>query len=73
MTILLVCSFIVVAVIIIGTVTRTNIGLWAIFAAYILGSFVLGMKPSLIIDLWPTKLFLMLFAVTFFYGFATLN
>jgi len=33
MTILLVCSVIVVAVIIFGTVTRTNIGLWAIFAA----------------------------------------
>ena len=73
MTILLVCSVGVVAVIILGTVTRTNIGLWAIFAAYVLGAFVLGMKPSLIIELWPTKLFLMLFAVTFFYSFATLN
>jgi di/tricarboxylate transporter len=73
MTILVVCSLIVVAVIILGTVTRTNIGLWAIFAAYLLGAFVLGMKPSLIISLWPTKLFLMLFAVTFFYSFATLN
>ena len=73
MTILVVCSVIVVAVIILGTVTRTNIGLWAIFAAYVLGAFVLGMKPSLIISLWPTKLFLMLFAVTFFYSFATLN
>ena len=57
MTILLVCGVIVVAVIIFGTVTRTNIGLWAIFAAYVLGAFVLGMKPSLIIGLWPTKLF----------------
>ena len=73
MTILLVCSVGVVAVIILGTATRTNIGLWAIFAAYVLGAFVLGMKPSLIIELWPTKLFLMLFAVTFFYSFATLN
>ena len=73
MTILLVCSVIVAAVIIFGTVTRTNIGLWAIFAAYVLGAFVLGMKPSLIIGLWPTKLFLMLFAVTFFYSFALLN
>jgi di/tricarboxylate transporter len=73
MTLLLVCSVSAFAVIILGTVTRTNIGLWAIFAAYILGAFVLGMKPSLIIELWPTKLFLMLFAVTFFYSFATLN
>jgi hypothetical protein len=73
MTLLLVCSIIVVAVIIFGTVTRTNIGLWAIFAAYVLGSFVLGINPSLIINMWPTKLFLMLFAVTFFYSFAILN
>ncbi|MBN2318744.1 MAG: hypothetical protein JXR49_06695 [Acidobacteria bacterium] len=73
MTILLICSVIVVAVIIFGTVTRTNIGLWAIFAAYVLGAFFLGMKPSLIIGMWPTKLFLMLFAVTFFYSFALLN
>jgi len=73
MTILLVCSIIVVAVIIFGTVTRTNIGLWAIFAAYVLGAFVLGVKPALIINMWPTKLFLMLFAVTFFYSFAVLN
>ena len=61
------------AVIIFGTVTRTNIGLWAIFAAYVLGSFVLGINPSLILNMWPTKLFLMLFAVTFFYSFAILN
>ena len=73
MTLLLVCGVIVVLVIIFGTVTRTNIGLWAIFAAYVLGSFVLGINPSLIINMWPTKLFLMLFAVTFFYSFAVLN
>ena len=73
MTILLVCGVIVATVIIFGTVTRTNIGLWAIFAAYALGSFVLGMKPALIIGTWPSKLFLMLFAVTFFYSFPILN
>lgn len=73
MTLLLACGLIVAAVIIFGTVTKTNIGLWAIFAAYVLGSFVLGINPSLIINMWPTKLFLMLFAVTFFYSFAILN
>ncbi|MBN2591408.1 MAG: hypothetical protein JXA96_16200 [Sedimentisphaerales bacterium] len=73
MGILLVCSIIIIVVIIMGTLTKTNIGLWAIFAAYILGSFVLKIPPKEIITLWPTKLFLMLFAVTFFYSFATLN
>jgi len=73
MIILLVCGIIVVAVIVFGTITRTNIGLWAIFAAYVLGAFVLGLKPSTVLGMWPTRLFLMLFAVTFFYSFALLN
>ncbi|MBN1974654.1 MAG: hypothetical protein JW787_13525 [Sedimentisphaerales bacterium] len=73
MGILIICSIIIIFVIIMGTITKTNIGLWAIFAAYILGSFVLKISPTEIINLWPTKLFLMLFAVTFFYSFATLN
>jgi len=73
MGILLLCSIIIILVIIMGTVTKTNIGLWAIFSAYILGSFILKISPTEIINLWPTKLFLMLFAVTFFYSFATLK
>ncbi len=73
MSILFICSVIIIFVIIMGTITKTNIGLWAIFSAYILGSFVLKISPTEIINLWPTKLFLMLFAVTFFYSFATLN
>jgi Na+/H+ antiporter NhaD/arsenite permease-like protein len=73
MDILILCGIIITAVIIAGTLTKTNIGLWAIFAAYILGSFKLNIQPNDIISLWPTKLFLMLFAVTFFYSFATLN
>ncbi|MEJ2110358.1 MAG: SLC13 family permease [Acidobacteriota bacterium] len=73
MTILLVCGIVVAAVIVFGTLTKTNIGLWAILAAYILGAFVLGLNPSTVLGMWPTKLFLMLFAVTFFYSFALLN
>lgn len=73
MGILLICSIIIILVIIMGTITKTNVGLWAIFSAYILGTFVLKISPTEIINLWPTKLFLMLFAVTFFYSFATLN
>jgi Na+/H+ antiporter NhaD/arsenite permease-like protein len=73
MGLLLICSIIIILVIIMGSITKTNIGLWAIFSAYILGSFVLKISPTEIINLWPTKLFLMLFAVTFFYSFATLN
>jgi len=66
MTVFLVFSFIVVAVLVFRVVTRTNSGLRAIFAAYGRGACVLKMRPSLIISGRPAKLFLMLFAVTFF-------
>lgn len=63
----------IVLVIAIGAKTKTNIGLWAISAAYLIGVFVLKLKPNDIITLFPTKVFLMLFSVTLFYGFAILN
>ena len=63
----------IILVILLGYFTKTNIGLWAIAAAYLLGAFVMGIKPSDIVNLWPIKIFLMLFSVTFFYGYAVLN
>ena len=68
-----ICATAIILVILLGYLTKTNIGLWAIAAAYLLGVFVLGIKPGDIINLWPIKIFLMLFSVTFFYGYAALN
>lgn len=71
--IVLICAAAIIMVILLGYFTKTNIGLWAIAASYILGVFVLGIKPRDIITLWPIKIFMMLFSVTFFYGYSVLN
>ena len=68
-----ICAAAIIMVILLGYFTKTNIGLWAIAASYILGVFLLGIKPRDIITLWPIKIFMMLFSVTFFYGYSALN
>ncbi len=68
-----ICAAAIVTVILLGYFTKTNIGLWAIAASYILGVFVLEIKPRDIVTLWPIKIFMMLFSVTFFYGYSVLN
>ncbi len=71
--IVIICILAILLVIFLGYITKTNIGLWAMTSAYLLGVFVLGIKPSDIITLWPIKIFLMLFSVTLFYGYPALN
>lgn len=73
MSAIILCLVAIVLVIVIGAKTKTNIGLWAISAAYLIGVFVLKLKPADIITAFPSKIFLMLFSVTLFYGFAILN
>ena len=68
-----ICAAAIIIVILLGYFTKTNIGLWAIAASYILGVSVLEIKPVDIITLWPIKIFMMLFSVTFFYGYSVLN
>ena len=69
----LICITTIILVILMGYFTRTNIGLWAIVASYILGVFLLDIRPRDIVALWPIKIFMMLFSVTFFYGYSILN
>ncbi len=71
--IVITCIVAIILAILLGYFTKTNIGLWAMAFAYLLGVFVLEIKPSDIITLWPIKIFLMLFSVTFFYGYPALN
>ncbi len=68
-----ICLTAIILVILLGYFTKSNIGLWAIAASYILGVFVLDIKPRDIVTLWPIKIFMMLFSVTFFYGYSVLN
>ncbi|MEQ4617476.1 MAG: SLC13 family permease [Corticimicrobacter sp.] len=69
---LLVISAIVLAIAL-GYRTNINIGLFSIAFAYIIGCFVMGMKPGEVIALWPLKIFFVIFAVCLFYGFAIVN
>lgn len=62
--------FVAVAV---GYKTKINVGLIAIAFSYIFGSFVLGMKPSAIIGMWPNSLFFFIMMASFFYGIAVTN
>lgn len=57
----------------IGYRTKINVGLIAIAFSYIFGAFVLGMKPSQIISLWPNSLFFFIMMASFFYGIAVTN
>jgi di/tricarboxylate transporter len=68
-----ICAASIITVILLGYFTKTNIGLWAIAASYLLGVLVLEIEPRDIVTLWPIKIFMMLFSVTFFYGYSVLN
>ena len=48
----------------IGRVRKINIGLVAIPFAYIIGAFFMHMKPSDVIDLWPTHIFFVILAIS---------
>ncbi len=69
----LICVVTIIIVILLGYFTKSNIGLWAIAVSYILGAVVLDLNPRDIVTLWPIKIFMMLFSVTFFYGYSVLN
>lgn len=56
-----------------GYVTKINIGFFTIIFAYLIGCFGMGLKPSEIIELWPVKIFFIIFSVTLFYNFALAN
>jgi len=70
-------SFIVVLAIAVsialGYKTKINTGFFAIGFAYIIGCFVLGLKPSAVVQMWPVKIFFVIFAVSLFYNFGLIN
>lgn len=69
---LLIIMAIVVSVAL-GYKTKINTGFFAMVFAYIIGSFVLGMKSKEVVAAWPIKIFFVVFAVSLFYNFAILN
>ncbi|MCG1013167.1 SLC13 family permease [Tepidanaerobacter sp. GT38] len=56
-----------------GFKTKINIGFFAMAFSYIIGCFMLNLKTSEIINMWPLSVFFVIFAVSIFYNFAVEN
>lgn len=72
-TLLLLVLISVVISIAIGYKLNTNIGVIAMVFAYIIGCFIMNIKISNLVLMWPTKIAFMLMTITFFYGYAVEN
>lgn len=64
---------VIVITLIIGNHFKTNTGILALVAAYIVGTFVMHLTVSDIIALWPIDLTILLLSVTLFFGYAVEN
>lgn len=60
---------VIIFIVIIGTKFDLNIGLLGLGFAYILGCLVLGLSPTEVFNMWPTKVMLQIIGITFFFGF----
>ena len=59
--------------IILGYKTGINTGLFCMVFAYVIGCFVMGMKPSQVISFWPVNTRFVILSVSLFYNFAAIN
>lgn len=59
--------------VIIGYRTKFNTGFFAIVFAYMIGCFIIGMKPKDVISGWPVSTMFVIFSVSLFYNFALVN
>lgn len=63
----------IVLSVVIGTKTKSNIGIVALVAAFLIGTIVMGKKITEVIAYFPYKLLFTMMIVTFFYGYAAEN
>ncbi len=56
-----------------GYKTKINTGLFCMGFAYIIGCFVMGLKPKTVIDFWPTNTMFVILSVSLFYNVAAVN
>ena len=61
---------VIVAVIVISTKMKMNIGVLGLLAAYLVGTWVLDLSSSEIVAMFPTNIFMTQFLLTMFFGFA---
>ena len=62
--------FAIALAIFLGYKTKINTGLFCIVFAYIIGCFVMGLKPKQVIAYWPTNTMFVILSVSLFYNFA---
>ena len=63
----------IVMSIVLGYTTKINIGLFAIAFSYLIGCFGMDLSAYEVVQLWPLKIFFVIFAVTLFYNFPLAN
>ena len=56
-----------------GYKTKINTGLFCIVFAYIIGCFVMGLKPKAVIGYWPVSTMFVILSVSLFYNVAAIN
>lgn len=59
--------------IILGYITRVNVGIFAMIFAYLVGTFLMNVSPKEIISFFPISIFFVIFSVCLFYNFASVN
>ena len=59
--------------IILGYKTGINTGLFCMVFAYVIGCFVMGLKPGQVIGFWPVNTMFVILSVSLFYNFAAIN
>lgn len=65
--------FAIALAIFLGYKTKLNTGLFCIIFAYIIGCFVMDMKPKQVIGFWPTSTMFVILSVSLFYNVAAIN
>lgn len=63
----------IVISIFLGYKLKINTGFFAMAFAYIIGCYILNLKPTEVISMWPIKIFYTIFSVSLFYNFAMVN
>ena len=63
----------IVLAVVIGNKAKVNIGILCLWLAYIIGCLVMGNGVSSVVGMFPVKIFFLIFAVTYFFGFHTNN
>ncbi|MCR5229829.1 MAG: hypothetical protein K6D03_06855 [Solobacterium sp.] len=63
----------IIAAVVIGTKTKSNVGIAGIVFAFLIGTTAMGKSIAQVVNYWPTSLLFMMMIVTFFYGYAAEN